>query len=206
MIVVDPRAQAEMPITTLRGGPRCGMAAGCQPSSGRPHRAWPGLASACALAAGLLAGPLPCASASEISEQEFTCLALNIYHEARNQPIEGQLAVAHVTLNRTEAGAPTSICEVVYRDWAFSWTRDPRKQRPPAEPQAWAVAQAVARWALADRDSDPVAGSTFFHAVTVEPDWAPAMVRVRRIGDHVFYRSEATASANGSRRELSESP
>lgn len=27
-------------------------------------------------------------------------LALNIYFEARNQPIEGQYAVAHVTLNR----------------------------------------------------------------------------------------------------------
>lgn len=132
------------------------------------------------------------AQLSEISEQELTCLALNIYHEARNQPIEGQLAVAHVTLNRTEARAPTSICDVVYRGWAFSWTRDPRKQRPPSDQQAWAIARAVARWALADRDGDPVFGSTFFHSVVVAPDWAPSKVRVRQIGDHVFYRDADT--------------
>jgi len=30
----------------------------------------------------------------------ITCLALNIYYEARNQPISGQVAVAHVVLTR----------------------------------------------------------------------------------------------------------
>ena len=33
---------------------------------------------------------------------EVNCLALNIYHEARNQPTVGKLAVAMVTLNRVK--------------------------------------------------------------------------------------------------------
>ena len=32
--------------------------------------------------------------------EEKKCLALNIYHESRNQPLAGQMAVALVTLNR----------------------------------------------------------------------------------------------------------
>jgi spore germination cell wall hydrolase CwlJ-like protein len=159
------------------------------------------LAGAALLAAAPAQGQLP-----EISEQEFTCLALNIYHEARNQPIEGQLAVAHVTLNRADMRAPTSICSVVYRGAAFSWTRDPRKQRPPSDQQAWTVAQAVARWALADRDGDPVLGSTFFHSVEVAPDWAPFKVRVRQIGDHVFYRDGSAPREERASAEPSDNP
>lgn len=153
----------------------------------------------------LLCFHLPAAAQSfERSEQELTCLALNVYHEARNQSLEGQLAVAHVTLNRAEARAPTTICQTVYRGWDFSWTRDPRKQQPPADQQAWGVAQMVARWALDDRDSDPVRGSTFFHSIAVSPAWAPALVRVRQIGDHVFYRDTETAAADAEQQSVSQ--
>lgn len=147
------------------------------------------------------------ADTSEKPDREVTCLALNIYHEARNQPLEGQLAVAHVTLNRAEARATTSICQEVYRGWAFSWTRDPRKQRPPKDEQAWRIAQTVARWAMADRDSDPVYGSTYFHSIAISPGWAPAKVRVRQIGDHVFYRDATGARADAADdRDQSASP
>ena len=33
-------------------------------------------------------------------ETALMCLALNIYFEARSEPIEGQIAIAEVTLNR----------------------------------------------------------------------------------------------------------
>jgi spore germination cell wall hydrolase CwlJ-like protein len=143
---------------------------------------------AAAIAVLLCSGHPALAEVPIASEQEVTCLALNIYHEARNQPLEGQLAVAHVTLNRVEARDGTTVCREVYRAWAFSWTRDPRKRQPPSDRHAWWIALAVARWAIADRDSDPVHGSTYFHSVAIMPDWAPSMVRVRQIGDHVFYR------------------
>ena len=53
----------------------------------------------------------------------FLCLAMNVYHEAKNQPFEGQVAVAQVVLNRVEDKRfPNTICEVVeqgpvYESW-----------------------------------------------------------------------------------------
>lgn len=149
-----------------------------------------------AVAALALAGiaASPAAHADRISdvldERELMCLALNVYHEARNQPFEGQLAVAHVTLNRMgDSLGSASICDVVFRARHFSWTSDPAKRRvrSPRETTAWETAQRVARMAIEDRDADPVEGSTFFHATWVQPDWAAAFIRVRQIGDHIFY-------------------
>ena len=42
------------------------------------------------------------------------CLALNVYWEARSEPMQGQLAVAAVTLNRVnDPRFPDDICDVV---------------------------------------------------------------------------------------------
>ena len=65
-------------------------------------------------------------------------LACNIYHEARNESLVGQMAVAHVTRNRVASKKfPKTFREVVYQYYnikrkngtfakvaQFSWTRD----------------------------------------------------------------------------------
>jgi len=136
-----------------------------------------------------------CARADQpaATEQDIACLARNVYFEARNQSIEGQLAVAHVTLNRLEESAePRTICDIVYRPGLFSWTRDERKHDGQIwEKTAWETARWVAMIAVAEPAADPVRGSTFYHAVSVEPYWASALVRVGQIGDHVFYARPA---------------
>ena len=44
------------------------------------------------------------------------CLALNIFFEARNQSLEGQLAVADVVFNRVrDPRYPDNVCDVVYQ-------------------------------------------------------------------------------------------
>ena len=64
---------------------------------------------------------------------DLTCLAGNIYFEARGEPLAGQYAVAEVTMNRVaSARFPGTVCEVVHeKRWdtsrqryvgAFSWT------------------------------------------------------------------------------------
>src|SRR4051812_23345475 len=105
------------------------------------------------------------------SSADLSCLALNVYHEARNQPLEGQLAVAHVTLNRLdESRTASSVCEVVFKGRDFSWTADPEKlTSSPSDAASWSVAKWVARMAVAKRDADPVRGSTYFHATSVAP-------------------------------------
>ena len=45
--------------------------------------------------------------------EEAICLADNVYHEARNQPTAGQMAVISVTVNRVnDPRFPSTICEV----------------------------------------------------------------------------------------------
>ena len=50
------------------------------------------------------------------TERDVQCLARNIYFEARGESIEGQEAVALVTLNRVmDENYPDTVCEVVHQ-------------------------------------------------------------------------------------------
>ena len=47
-------------------------------------------------------------------ETAFICLALNTYHEAKNQSLVGQIATAQVVMNRVaDDRYPNTVCEVV---------------------------------------------------------------------------------------------
>ncbi len=71
-------------------------------------------------------------------ERERTCLAQNIYREARHEPREGKIAVGLVTLSRTKArGYPRTICGVVWQRKALSWTLYPRYWKLPADGPLW---------------------------------------------------------------------
>ncbi len=133
----------------------------------------------------------------EAHRQNLTCLARNVYFEARGEPLAGQYAVAEVTMNRKASGLyPKTICEVVHQqNWdplrgryvgAFSWTELDSLPEPGGEEwqRAWEVAEAV----YYQRYSPALHGALFFHATHIEPDWARQKKRVARIGRHVFYR------------------
>ena len=50
-------------------------------------------------------------------ETAFICLALNTYHEAKNQSLVGQIATAQVVMNRVEDNRfPNTICEESNKD------------------------------------------------------------------------------------------
>ena len=58
-------------------------------------------------------------------ELAVMCLSLNIYYEARNQPLRGQMAVAEVVLNCVaDDRFPDTICEVVMEGPTYSWKPD----------------------------------------------------------------------------------
>ena len=51
----------------------------------------------------------------------ITCLAQNIYFEARDQPTVGQMAVAYVVLNRVHHPAwPDTVCAVIREGPTYS--------------------------------------------------------------------------------------
>ena len=139
------------------------------------------------------APPFVAAAVSLDDERRATdCLSAAVYYEARSEPIDGQRAVAQVVLNRVRDRAfPASVCRVVYQRSAgvcqFSFACDGSTAHP-LEPRAWAVAEAIAKAALAGSVYAPVGSATHYHTTAIFPWWAPSLARVGVIGSHVFYR------------------
>ncbi len=130
----------------------------------------------------LLATPV----ASQSYEAEMDCLARNIYFESRGEPLEGQYAVAYVTLNRVlDSRWPDTICEVVYEPNQFSWTTN--RDRPIREHDAWVDAQTVARSSYAQYHMlgrDITDGAVYFNAGGRQ-DYHGGLTLV--VGNHKFY-------------------
>jgi len=117
----------------------------------------------------------------------LVCLTMNVYWEARNQDIAGQLAVAQVTMNRVNSEAyPNSVCEVVHEHKQFSWYWD-GKSDIPKEEKAWEIATLVASAALDGSGHSDLGDVLHYHAVYAKPYWKDYMTKVAEIGDHVFY-------------------
>jgi N-acetylmuramoyl-L-alanine amidase len=127
-----------------------------------------------------------------VDKQQQECLAMNIYHEARGEVIEGQIAVAHVTMNRVKHNYwPETICEVVYQPSQFSWTHQ-ISNHTPKEQAAYDRALVIARDVMIGNTVDPSNGATFYHANYVNPSWADQMTVSKVIGVHVFYTWDGT--------------
>ena len=126
-----------------------------------------------------------------LNEQE-ECIAIAIYHEARGEPFDGQLAVAEVIMNRAASGRyPPSWCQVVKQPWQFSFVH-PRSGRIPAvnrDSAAWSYAQAITRIAVAQLADALPADVLWYHADYVAPSWGRRLARVEKIGAHIFYRA-----------------
>lgn len=128
------------------------------------------------------------------------CLALNVYHEARGEPAQGQKFVAYVTMNRA-GWSEGKVCETVFASSQFSWTNEKVKRTrygwaldtslKPVEKAAWAAAQNLARTILTigrPGRFDPTGGATYYHERTIHPAWDRALKRVATIGNHIFFR------------------
>lgn len=115
------------------------------------------------------------------------CLAIAIYYEARNQPLEGQHAVAEVILNRVESKRyPNTVCDVVWQPKQFSFTHDGLPERP--QHHSWGDIQQLAKEVLSEGSTRFLGlSSTHYHANYVQPYWTTAMEHEATIGDHIFY-------------------
>lgn len=124
-------------------------------------------------------------TAPALPQSEVHCLAQNIYHEARGEIWQGQLAVALVTINRTHSNKfPNTICKVVYQPGQFSWTTQPHLR--VLDYTAWQHALLIASIAI-DFASDFTQHfpALYFHNHTVKPRWQYR--RLATIGNHTFY-------------------
>lgn len=115
-------------------------------------------------------------------------LSLNVYHESRGEPEIGQLAVAHVTLNRALEDNK-SIADVILAPRQFSWTFQ-KKSYVPLEINPLQESLRIALKAISTPDFTN--GSTFYHHVDVAPKWATGKSYIGRYGSHLFYRHNNT--------------
>ena len=131
-------------------------------------------------------------------------MAANIYHEAKNQPMAGQIAVAQVVMNRVnDSRYPDNVCDVVkqgltYKNGKvvlgkcqFSWYCDGKKDDVNMKSEKWRNSIQYASMVLTNRITlDVTEGATHYHATYVRPAWARTKTKTVRINRHIFYRWE----------------
>lgn len=125
------------------------------------------------------------------ARKQIDCLADNIYHEAGYEPEEGKIAVALVTLNRTQdARFPNDICGVVKqrneRTCQFSWFCMPINTNRKSEVYEKAMDVALHVYANYENLEDITKGALYYHADYVNPRWKLQKTTV--IGRHIFYK------------------
>lgn len=160
----------------------------------RPNRRY--YVAAVAVIVALLGGYLVYLREYEgVLKESVDCLALNIYHEARGEPVEAQLAIAQVVANRiAHPRFPDNACNVVKQggEWPhnrcqFSWWCDGRSDQV-ADARTMARIRPLARDVLLGKRRDPTDGAMWYHTKGVLPDWRKEFEQGPTIGDHVFYR------------------
>ncbi|MEA2998682.1 MAG: hypothetical protein QOK17_515 [Sphingomonadales bacterium] len=123
------------------------------------------------------------------ADREQECLANAVYFESRGEPIEGQLAVAQVVMNRAASGRyPADLCEVITQKAQFSFIRHGRFPAADKASEAWRKAVAIARIAEARASAAVVPSDClWYHATYVSPGWGKRLNRQAQIGLHIFY-------------------
>ena len=144
-------------------------------------------------------GYQPTAKKVKLAEGEKLCLAQAIYHEARGESREGQLAVANVIINRAMSKKyPSTICGVVFQNadqgrykCQFTFACDGRSDMG-RERTAWNRSLQMAEDAFYEYQRGERPGIVpnsvmFYHTTAVAPRWSHKFKRVAAIGAHVFY-------------------
>lgn len=148
----------------------------------------------------------PLAKLSTVDYKQISCLAQNMYHEARGQVDEGIEAVGLVTINRMRSSKfPSTICGVVYQaqykpvekggklvplinKCHFSWYCDGKSDKI-LNKKMWEKVydQAVHLYLKQNTIKDITHGATYYHATYVHPYWAVSFKKTVKIQDHIFY-------------------
>ena len=127
------------------------------------------------------------------------CMAMNIYHEARNESTVGQMAVAQVVMNRVEDDRfPDDVGAVVTQGihWEsipakircqFSWYCDGLSDQP-RNAKAFERSQEIAARVLEGWTGPSCDGAAHYDGDSVMPNWAHHHTRIVKIDSHIFYR------------------
>lgn len=124
----------------------------------------------------------------QLSQQDFECLAKNIYYEAGIEDYAGKIAVAQITWNRVKTGRwGKTICRVVYARKQFSWTH---QNKPAPRGPLWRDSRAAAEDFVNGVRAMGLQKSKYYHATWIkDPQWTRNLEVVAVIGQHRFYQT-----------------
>lgn len=123
-------------------------------------------------------------------EEDYVCMAVALYHEARGEGAKGQLAVASVILRRVAVSGRfgDTVCEVVTEKAAFSFMTSRFKFPPIEDEDAWLEALDNAAFAIQMAEpSIGLEGADHYHTVDSRPYWRKDMKLMKTVGRHHFY-------------------
>ena len=141
-------------------------------------------------------------------DEQTICLAENIYHEARGEIVEGQIAVSNVVINRVKSKQfPNDICSVVYQrsqieilDRILKIIRIPKlcqfewvcnfKPNFINDSDSWKNIQTLAQEIVVGVHDDITNGATHYYnpESVPKPPWANKLTKTIVIGNHHFYK------------------
>ena len=132
--------------------------------------------------------------ALQLTCSDLDTAARTVWGEARGEDYEGQVAVAHVLLNRVKARhrREHTLSGVCLEPFQFStWNEnDPNRDklmRLGPHDRAYMVAYRAVLDAVLDLEDDQTLGATHYHALGVSPNWAVGEEPSAVIGRHLFY-------------------
>ena len=141
-------------------------------------------------------------AAAPEGDEEWRCLTEALYHEARGESLEGQIAVAEVILNRRDGGRyPDSVCGVVQQGTGekhmcqFSYYCDGLPD-DIGDRDAWNHLGRIARVMLDGAPRELTDGAEFYHTNAVSPYWADEFYQTAEIGAHLFYVEDQVQMAS----------
>lgn len=151
---------------------------------------------------------------SEVTEEQAYCMAMNVYHEARSEPVAGQVQVAHATMARVhDQRYPNNVCDVVLSSrkdsmgvpkkymCAFSWFCDGKSddinfytkkgKLIKLDVKNFTDAAVISVAVMDGKVPDICDGANFYYnPKAADPKWARYYIKQCTIGDHVFMKRE----------------
>ena len=118
---------------------------------------------------------------------DLYCMTMNIYHESRGEPVQGQLAVGNVVINRVDSpDFPNTYCGVILQDKQFSWYWDGKSDRI-RNMEDFKLAAELSFMLLIGYIEDNTEGALYYYNPSVvNPYWATAYNYKVTHANHVF--------------------
>lgn len=125
--------------------------------------------------------PAPVQRRSDRNKTNIYLLARVIHAEARGEPLEGQVAVGAVLLNRLQDKRfPKTLSQIVFKHGEFCTVRDGQVWMTPSSQAIRAARLAASGW-------DPTGGAVYFYnPAKTTSRWIWSRPVVNKIGNHFF--------------------